>query len=216
MSWVPHTKITFSGIFGDAEAPYEQWAFGLSIAHDDGSTIKLDPTGPSDAAGYCTTFLSAVSSTAVKLTQTKMANVDTLGHYTGAPVIHVSTPAGGAGQLAMPSQIALVISLWDDPTHFPRTHGRFYIPGPKGGLDPATGLVSAQTVSDAQSAAVALISGLNSDFDPDGPGGHVIIASQKGIGQNARVKQIRTGFVYDTMRSRRRSLKEAYVSAPIT
>lgn len=210
MAWKPHTKITWSGVFGDPDNPYEAWAFGLSMAHDDGSPIDIGSgTGAADALGYGETFVSAVCQSNTKLTQCKLANVGADGKYTGAPQIAVRTPSSGTGSAGYPPQITLAVSLWSSPDDFPRVHGRFYVPAPSMPIVGSTGLALASSCGDLMTAAKALIDSLNGDFITSP--GHVVVASQKGAGSNAIVAQIKVGQVFDTMRSRRKSMKESYL-----
>lgn len=213
MPFKEHTKITFSGIFGEAANPYEEWSFGLSIAHDDGTPLDLaSGTAAADSAGYCATFLTAVAMPAVQLTQTKVVNVGPDGKYIGGPQIHNTATVAG-GDILYPPQISLAVSLWSDAAVFPRTHGRFYIPGPKAVLVGATGVAADADIADVTTQAKAFLQNFNTDFIAGA--GHVVIASQKGAGVNAKVTEVRVGHAFDTIRSRRRSLQEKYTSATV-
>jgi hypothetical protein len=214
MPYIPHVKVTWSGVFGDVSAPFEQWSFGLSFAHDDGSPVDITAgTAAADLDGYGHTFLNAVGSSSQKQTLTKVANIGADGHYTGPPQTHGRAWGGGTGDLIYPPQIALVVSTRSSPADFPRTRGRFYVPGPNVALDTATGTISAADATMVANAAKALIDSINADFIA--APGHVVIASAKGAGRNAIVHDVRVGRVLDTVRSRRRSMDEAYVEVAV-
>lgn len=215
MTYVPHVRITWSGTFGDPSDPYEEWSFGLAIAHDDGSVIDISSgTGAEDAAGYGETFLNVASTTGVQLTQTKLANIGADGHYTGPPQIFMSTTSSGAGAMKYPPQVSLAVSTWSDATVYPRTHGRFYVPGPRASIVDSTSLAVDGDITALTAAAKTLIDSLNGDFISSA--GHVVIPSQKGAGHNYRITEIRVGHAFDTVRSRRKSLKESYTVQAIS
>jgi len=214
-----HTKITWSGIFGGAANPYEAWSFGLNVAHNDGTELNIAAsTAATDALGYGQTFVSAVCHTNAQLTQCKVANIGPDGKYTGAPLIALRAADAAAGTCILPPQVAMAVSTWSAADEFPRIHGRFYVPSPVVDVNVSTGLGQDGQVLAMRDAALALVHSLNNDFVPSifTGGGAVVIASAKGAGSNHPVKEIRVGHAFDTIRSRRTSMIEAYVTGAVT
>ena len=214
MTYIPHVKVTWSGIFGNPTLPFEQWSFGLAFAHDDGSVVDISATtAAADLAGFGATFIAAACSTSVKLTLTKVANINAAGHYSGPPQTHATVPAAGTGSIPHPPQIALVVSTRSTPADFPRVRGRFFVPGPLVSMQTDTALITDGDCATIAGAAKDLIDAINGDFIA--APGHVVIASNKGAGRNAIVHDVRVGHVLDTVRSRRRSMKEAYTEVAV-
>jgi hypothetical protein len=106
-----------------------------------------------------------------------------------------------------PLQVAFVVSL-NTARRGPTGKGRCFLPCPGMALFPSDGLTDAATAQAAAVSFAQLVSDLNNVPGIDGVAPKVTIASSKGY--NSDVTSVRTGRVFDTMRSRRRSQEELY------
>lgn len=107
-------------------------------------------------------------------------------------------------------QDSLVISLATAAARGRASKGRFYPPSSQINLPDNTGAIQATVATTIAVKAVALLDGINAASTAK-----VCVFSH--IGQTARtVTGVRVGRVMDTQRSRRSSLEEQYVTAPLT
>jgi len=213
MAFHEHYKLTFSGIFGNPASPYEAWAFGYAIGFDDPILPPAD-SWADDQVSVVQTYLASVSAPAAKLTQVKIAVIHSDGLYDGvAPAISAVVPAAGDAAIKYPPQISLVVST--QSASIARSgRGRWYIPAPADELDVNTGLAVDTDVAATLAASKTFLNDSVSAFETSGSFGlgliHPVIASRKGLGTNFTITELRVGHVLDTMRSRRRSMAEAY------
>lgn len=199
-----HRRLTFSGFFGTATAPYEEWSFRLNLGvGEGGGDAAALATAARDAFG---THLAPFIRSWATLTEVKYADIAAGGLYAGDPVIVEASIAGGAGAAGSQApQVALAVSL-DTELRGASGRGRFYLPAPGVALASADGLVGAAEIQSVANASAAFLGAINS---PAGFG-NVSIVSYKGSVQP--VTSVRVGRALDTIRSRRRSLPETYTS----
>lgn len=113
-----------------------------------------------------------------------------------------------------PGQVALAVGLTTALARGRGHAGRFYVPcgmGSNAMPSVATGLVSSTIIGAATTSAISLINDINTAV---GPGSRVCVFSKVGQLQ-VPVTGVRVGRVYDTVRSRRRSLPEQYVGGAV-
>lgn len=209
-----HTRVTWSGVIGTATAPIEQWSFSLNLRPDpllDGfSDAQID--GIANGARTCwQTALAPQFDPSIVLTESRVAVVLATGKvkkradFTFLQGINL-VPVVGSKALAvvMPPQIALVVSL---TTARPGKtgRGRFFLPFPAYGLNPADRRLDASAATSVMDAAAAFINAAN--LLTAGP---VVVASSKGYLSD--VIGLRVGRAADTLRSRRRDVLEGYSS----
>lgn len=228
VTFAPHYRLTLSGDIGTATAPVEHFSFGVCMAkaiNSDDTDGTIDGAGPLDLGlddtqindiftdcqnffGRADTFISA----AAKLKQIKLARIGADGKYDRDPKIWTGTvPGGHSSATIYPPQVSLAVSL---TTRFrgPSGKGRFYLPCPNADLDSGTMEISTGQRDLIQASVVQWIDDLNNEPGTDVLGLGVVVASTKG--HNHRVSGVRVGRVFDTIRSRRRSLVENY--GPVT
>lgn len=218
MVFAAHWKVTMNGTLGNAAGgPVERFSMGVCMetAFAPGSVSDADPFW-SDVKNDCVAFFGRAETSihaAAKLTEVKIARIGADGKYTQDPRIYAVSQAGGATAGGLhPPQCSLVVSMTSG-RRGPSGKGRFYLPLPAVTLDPAT-----MVIADAQRDAIAgsaqtFLNNLNDAVALDVVTGPVVvIASTKGF--NTPVTGVRVGQAIDTVRSRRRSLKEAF-DAPL-
>jgi hypothetical protein len=208
----------------------ERFAFGFHIVQ--GPTFQDERIQPVTQAyadqigGIVKTFFTSTGaniSTAAKLDRVKVNRIDTDGHYADPePFEYVINPAvSGQASAPVPPQNALAISLIG--TDNPRAlagRGRFYLPmtGGMGGLD-GTGRLPTATVAGIADAVKTLIDNINNVHKSLGVQyawvGNTSAGKGARAGKQQIVSEIRVGSVVDTVRSRRRSIPEAYTTRAI-
>lgn len=219
--YASHYRLTLSGTLGAGTPAAEGFAFGISLAK--GTAEGGAGSGTAEGAAQpdndqfanlvsdCQAFFSRPGtyiSNAAVLKQVKLAWIGPDGKYTRDPMIaDVSTPGAQSGAVTHPPQVALAVSLTSG-RRGPSGKGRFYLPMPAVAVDPGT-LEIGVSERDAVLASVAtFLNDLGNEPNVDvldlGP----CIASTKGF--NTPVTGVRVGRALDTIRSRRRSLKENY------
>jgi hypothetical protein len=135
------------------------------------------------------------------------------GQYLMDPYIaEVNVPGGAAFGQVYP-QLALACSLNTD-RRGPSGMGRFFLPMPILNMNPETFLANLPDVEAVRGSVALWIAAVNNLPGIDAPDFRVVVASTKGF--NTRVESVRIGRVVDTMRSRRRQLRENYTAdAPV-
>lgn len=217
MSYPPHFLMSFGGpIQPSGVQPLEGWACGIRFMP--GAMSLTDSLKQQQACDYVATKVQTWFSdpnlgiwTGAKLAFCKWNAIGPTGNYLNpwtnqhlySPVI----PGGGSPTLNLPVQITLAIGL-RTPFRGPRFRGRIYLPCPQASLSGTTlGWSSGYTDAVAAStktmlAAIALWTGITPS------GGDPAVVSK--YGEIHPLSGIWVGTIPDTMRSRRRSLVEAY------
>lgn len=228
-NFAPHYRLTLSGDIGTATAPVEHFSFGVCLAlamtsdSTDGALggsagpldLGMDDTQINDIFTDCQNFFGRSDtgiSAAAKLKQVKLARIQANGKYDVDPKIWTgSVPGGRSSANIYPPQISLAVSLVT-ATRGPSGKGRFYLPMPNWTLDSNTMEIASGDRDLCQASVVQWLNDLNNEPGTDILGLGVVVASTKG--HNHRVNGVRVGRVFDTIRSRRRSLVENY--GPVT
>ncbi len=215
MPYATHLRLTCSGVFRTATGtPWETFSYRLNLS-DPGVNVTAGinlknsiADFAADAVAFHGAAATRISSTA-RLTEVKLARINTLGKYSEDPAIQaVDTPGGGTTTIPAP-QTALAVSLMT-ARRGATGRGRFYIPLPIDVPDPATGKITAGNVQQVLTSCQTFLNALNNlpgvalDAQPK-----VTVASTKGY--NSDVTQVRLGLVLDTIRSRRQAIAEAYL-----
>lgn len=202
MPYEPHSRLTFSGIFGPASLPLEEWAFRLNMGP---WTVQDVTAGLAAARDAFATHLAPRVNSIARLTQVKVASIGADGKYVSdAVVLEADVPGTGTINTSTPLQITQAVTL-DTARRGPTGRGRFYLPAPDTGIETQARVFSTTVTQTLADSAAMFISALNAipEFQD------VVIASSKGY--LSPVTHVRVGRVPDTMRSRRRSMDEDYV-----
>lgn len=221
-----HFRLTFTGVFGAAAAPVEEWSMGVSlIAVPDGTYSQEGLKSAVGALGpLWGSHVASYASTQARHTNTTLALVGVDGKYernaAGAyQRAELATDVAGVSTTLVPLQIALAVSLhsnYDGPTG----RGRFYVPTP-GIAVQADGTYADTTAANAASAMKGFVDAINAAVAggggtwgaPDSPIGRVCVASGgsivKGLAPALHpVTRVSVGEVPDTQRRRRSDLLE--------
>lgn len=216
----PHLLIQASGLIGPDGSAYERFSFGIRVGAPGSGPIAISvsdgdlPDYANDVKAFFGRAKTMISPSAV-LTGIKVAEITADGSWAGAAprykeACHV--PGGGSTGQFHPPQIALAVTL-RTPQAGPRGRGRFYLPCPAMAVNQVSGLAlpaDAQTVRDS---VVQFVKDLNDKPGVDGDDQVVIVAST--FGATNRVVRADVGMAFDTIRSRRNELVEAYVPGPL-
>lgn len=212
-----HLRITFRGVF--AGTP-EEWSFGVHMS----GTISggQDASATDVNTGQVTTALSTLLqsgagfSTAVHASDHRVYVIGTDGRMEGNPVVtdlsaDVTTRGNAANKY--PPQIALCITTVA-PNRGAARFGRFFLPGPTAPLDASLRLSVADAAGYADVATQFLKDVSDAvDFPLTTVGSSAVHVSSRGGsgGTLQEVDHVECGRVYDTLRSRRRSMLEERV-----
>lgn len=201
----PHLRLVLSGTLYDVEG----FSFGLNLIGG-GSAPSEVPQAVIDA---CTAYFTAVNiDNSAVLRTIKLNLIGTDGRYASDSdtVVHDYPLPGiaGIGTQNPPPQIALAVSLMTNKQRGRASKGRFYLPLPTLPVGSDGMLTSANALSYAEPTAVFI-----NDLNEALPEFTVGVVSDIGTGAQSAVTGVRVGRVYDTIRSRRRSLPEAHVES---
>lgn len=213
-----HVRLTLSGDIGPVATPYEHFAFGVSLDTDGRAVANgqvdfegWDSAQWDDIVTDSSNFFSDASvgiSQTCRLRQIKLAFIGDDGLYVKDPLVRDVDVAGGGPVLTYPPQVALAVSTQITVGGRTRKAGRFYLPGPTSAIDATTGVIS-QADADAKALACHWwLTNLNNEPGLDTLGVRAIVATTK-YG-NQPIDKVFVGRALDTIRSRRRSLKEGY------
>lgn len=211
-------RVTISGtMFNGAE----EWSTGFFLGQEGADAADGSDAGAAAILAAWETFFEHTNSkisSSYRVTQAKIAAIDTNGHTEPDHVYYAypgSTITGSSAINTLPPQCSLVVTLLSDRPRGKASKGRMYLPGIATLPDAATGKLLSATVG-------AIADNLKTFFDA--LVGHVDIPDQlilaaKGTGpvpaltaQNDFVETIRVGDVIDTQRRRRNGLVETYTS----
>jgi hypothetical protein len=189
----------------------EQFSWSMAFIQGAGGTAPAPETVPDAVVSAITSFWRwpSLISKFAQIDTVKLNEIGPDGRYVNSETVVreiVGGIVGVADSVIYPPQVALVVSL-DTAIRRGRAHGgRFYLPLP------GPTLLSSGTLAVAEQekyvdSATTLIEQLNNALQP----WQVGVVSDIGPGAQQRVTHVRVGRVLDTMRSRRRSLDEAYI-----
>lgn len=193
----------------------ETFAFGVSLIE---ATLPT-PEAPTEVSDEVVAAVSAffqttgMISASCHLTALKLNLIGTDGKYVNDETVvrELDPPVAGSGSNNPPPQNALAITL-DTGLRRGRAHaGRFYVPCFSSGLTSSGVLGSAVAGIYATNAGI-MLDNLNDALAP----WQVGVVSDLGSGAQHRVTAVRVGQVIDTIRSRRTSLPEGYVSVDLS
>lgn len=222
MAYVPHHRITMSGTLqrrGDVSATNIE-IFSMSLACDVGGVGPI--TGPLTGGvadevfdlciGYFRASETGISNDA-QLQEVKFAAIGPDGKYLAAPTVRsTGTYSLSNRPTRQAPQVSYRVSL-DDGEGLRPTRGGWYVPYPDFSVNDNRQMITSDTVQAATSAQTFLIA-LN-DVDTGTYALRAVIASSKGSGRNAPVRNVRVGTTYDTIRTRRNGLQEVYANRAV-
>lgn len=189
----------------------EQFSWSCSFIQGSGGTEPAPDEVPAAVVAAITSFWRwpSLISKFAQIDVIKLNEIGPDGRYVNSDTVLEEIEGGIVGvadSVVYPPQTALVVSL-DTAVRRGRAHaGRFYLPLPGATLS-ASGVLFAADQESYVDAATRLVEQLNDALQP----WQVGVVSDIGPGAQHRVTHVKIGRVLDTMRSRRRSLDEAYV-----
>ena len=192
----------------------EQFSFSMSLI----PAFNNDPEGtapsevPQDMIDAFETFwLTSTVSASARLEVLKLNLIGEDGRYASdsETVLHDygSTGIAGGGGNQYPAQVALAVSLRTIRSRGRAHAGRFYLPTPALTIG-SDGRVAEATVEIVATRIVELVDAINDSVT----GFRVGVASDVGTGRHQPVTGITIGRTLDTIRSRRTSIPEGYVT----
>lgn len=202
-SYAPHTRVSILGDLGTAAVPVEHWNINLNFATVAGGTGDRSVLAAAAANAWVARATTKLSQNVI-LRAVKVSDIDAAGKVIGNPNVTNSLANGTDTTRVWPPQTSLVASLGTGVRGATK-RGRVYIPIPTGlSLDASTFTLDPTQLAGCEASFVQLIADLRQALGA----APLVIASSKGY--NTNVTNVRFGRVLDTMRSRRRSLKETY------
>lgn len=211
MTYQSHVRLAFSGTLGTNNPAPEAFTFTMSIDRDTDLSQSQNDAVATAGVAFFADVNSNIAQWAV-LTEVKSKVLLPSGLYgPGAPIISSVTGPGAVGATFHPPQIALAVGLQTTPRG---PQGRFYVPAPCSPVSGADLLYDTTAQANFLTAVHTFLVAVNSAAG-GGPGNAngLCVASGKGTGTNAIVSAVRVGRAFDTIRSRRRALGEAYVTS---
>lgn len=218
-----YDKLSFSGVFGTAQAPAEIWAWGLTF--EPKATQDSLATRVARCHDAYAQFIAPLMPPYVVLTRTRLAQVidaGRVGHAEDGSYLQADDERDLAGGQALnvtwPLQTALCVS-WSSARPGPTGKGRCFLPmpgftlsspsftiGDNGALATVTAFRSMVNFLNGEDATGTPIAGASVTMNR-----HVVASTH---GTRSAVTKYRVGHVPDTMRSRRNQLLESYVELP--
>jgi hypothetical protein len=204
-----HTKVRMVGTLGPTAAPYETFSTGFAVKF----AGEMSDAVATDLVARVRTFFNSAGAQICGhaiLRDVQIAHIAADGHQ-DTPTRHfLGTTQGGAPvNIRYPTQVALAVSLRGPAAVKPK-RGRLYLPMPGHDLDLDTGAVVAAQATATANAFSTLVNGANTNMQVLGAAGAVIgIDTKDGV---VPVREVRVGKVFDTIRSRRRDMLEAYLT----
>lgn len=177
-----------------------------------GSDENFDAGWQIGCAEDVVTFLNAIKSywaPAFAYTHVKLAPVGANGKTLQPSSVYSITPIAGAGSGTLPPQVAYAVSMRANLIGR-RGRGRIYLPAIAGGSAlAADGTAIGGFQTGIRTAFVALVNNLQNlpgapDYLP------FVTIMSPGLTTGVRPSQVRTGNRFDTIRSRREQVAEAY------
>ena len=203
-AYQPHYRLAFGGpLFTD-----EEWSCRLNITS--AGTLPDSTAADGMLAGLVSAVTAWVTSadsrlsTATGLSWVKFNEMNALGHYTNPDNTRLAEPVGvlGTGTPVMPPQVAVVVSLLTAHARGKAHAGRMFTPALACGVGEGFLSPSASQTTGMVSNATALLNAINAVVDPAG------VSIISATGESNHVTKVALGRIFDTMRSRRRSLSE--------
>lgn len=203
----PFLRLVLSGTLHTVEG----FSFGVSLISD-GSGVEAPAEVPAGVVTAAQTLMTgAIISGAADLDTIKLNLIGTDGRYAGDnTVMHeFAPPVGGTYTATNAPQVAIAVSLDTAARRGLATRGRFYLPTPVPVVK-EDGRIDAASATAFATAATTFLQSVSAALPGWIPG----VVSNVGAGAQRPVTNVRVGRVYDTIRSRRTSLPEDYVTGP--
>lgn len=212
MKLEPYVRLTFGGTLGTGASGVERWSNSLAIGAvgSQGDIIPLPSTTELDgivaALSSWHAAAATMTSNQAKLDTVKVASIGADGHYNGDAVVRAVAPVSGgqAGFFHAP-QVARVVTLHSGQRGKSK-RGRIFLPMPTAALGNDL-LVPAGDADGVATRTAQMIGEINTALTT---AGHRVVIHSKTVIGNSAVTGVTCGRVLDTVRSRRRSLKEFY------
>jgi hypothetical protein len=215
--FTPHNRITLSGYLGAQGQPVEQFSMSLSTAPGGGGV--LNGYTNEQVGDIASDLLSWVNDGDTRwpawyrptLVKVVSVNADgSQGTIWGQRVL--AERAEGVVAMTHAPQVCTVLSL--NPGAYPRRHkGRVFGPPPTNIAVNAQGLITPGVAGAMANSFARLITNLNNQPGIDNNNNVVVVAST--FGDLTPVVAVRVGQRLDTLRSRARSIPEAYQQASV-
>jgi len=201
----PHWLIT---VGGDAWSQTETWQFGIRARVQGGANQPVDQQLLADALATPTNalFSSLAVTTQARLLWIKAASINSDGHYsyTEPPGLYTYAPAvAGTGAIAPAPQVAIACTTLTAQARGRAARGRFYLP-PISKTVASDGRMSITDADALEGACRTWINAINATAQVS----NCAVMSKLGAGTTNNITAVGVGRVFDTMRSRRRSLPE--------
>ena len=230
----PHMLFAVQGQLGSSRtSPFETFSFGIRFISDTTGgvggldAIDTDAHGQALAESFQNTWRnvnSGVNDMAL-ITLMKWNRIGTDGRYASdesrdiLPSETIGLSGGGKPTYYLPPQCSLAITLRTGKSRGLARAGRFYLPAPSFATDNNTGQLSTTDALRVANCWGAWLDGLAITVGPLNVGLQAVVMSKgrgsgSGPGAMNRVNAVEVGRVIDTMRSRRRAIKEDYVTHP--
>lgn len=199
----PFLRMVVSGTLFGAE----RFSWGLSFMGNFTDPAETYPTEvPAGVISAITTFHATANiGSAAKIDMIKLNAIGEDGRYVNDDTVfhEFETPISGTGTAPMPPQVSLALTLLTNKSRGRASRGRFYVPAPALAIS-ADGRITAAAALNFANMGANLIKSLNTAM----PEFRVAVFSNVGDGAKSQVQAVTCGRVYDTLRSRRRSLDE--------
>jgi hypothetical protein len=229
VTFVPHIRLTMSGLLGDGT---DMFSMSLSLRRQAPSTWVqwLEAGGADDDTmeawrDACVAWfgsLDAHISNRAALKRIKIAYISADGTYGAAPTEYAVNQVGIYGPVAQPHpwNVALAVTLGTD-ADLERVKGRIFLPLPAVTLDDVTDMILASEANEIRDGVVSLINDIADAPGPDLEDFRVVVASQGRHNANGSVRvppgnhdvqRVQVGRRLDTQRRRQNKVPEAYSS----
>lgn len=203
-----HSHLSFRGHLGSPTASPEEWQCGLNFDFfGDFPAPTLADVVTATTTMWAEPAMAFGPSCSLK--EIRFSKVSATGAQEGPTTVVAAAAANGGSGNNHPWQDTLALTLVADGRG-KGTKGRIYLPPQSYTVDVNTGLASDTAIQGMMPILKTWINALKTAMTGD-----LLIVGHAGITGPAGVKPVtslRIGHVVDTMRSRRRSLAEAYVS----
>jgi len=201
-AYQPHYRLAFGGpLF-----TLEEWSCRLNITSsgalpDDTAADGMLPDLVTALRNWVSGEHAALSDS-VSLSWVKFNKCDAQGHYvnpSNSRTFNLSPVVSGYGSALLPPQVAVVVSLRTAHARGKAHAGRMFTPAL--GASPATGYCTlGATIAQA---ATELLNAINAVVTPAG------VSIISATGESNAVTKVAVGRIFDTMRTRRKSLAES-------
>lgn len=209
---IEHLRVTLLGTMAQQA---EAWSCGFGAIADPGITADELQT-MADTASFLgdTELWTGIKDKyppGVKFVGARVQHVSDGGVVLGSAESILTTPdAGTGGTAALPSEVAVVISL-RTATAGARGRGRMYMPGFAADVVTAAGAILPAATEQLADASQEFFNAWNADPTTT----TAVVVSMVGSSTDA-INSIRVGSIYDSQRRRRDALVESYQSRAIT